>query len=364
MVTTNSGAYAQNAPEPATPLNGTTLSDFRPTLAWQPVAGAVEYNLVVMPFNGDGPGVDVSLASTMSYKVPAPPMWYGLLPDMTYTWMVRARVDADWGPWSEAWTFRTPAAAVDRVSPRFPTGDERVPVGPIRLRWANAQPDVWYYEVQVATDPSFTPERVVAGGLAPLDQFWMASLPNQTRYYWRVRPRVQGDGLPGAWSQAASFIVDSRLQPRSGGPPARDMPPVGPGDLRFGPISIGTARNHCVVRGHPIPAGATTVYALAPFEGSHGWYWWQAARDGVDIQPKALDPPYVGLEPTRTVCVAAVLEGPYRTPTPASGDGPSSGGGGGGTSDLLNPLPPGEYAVHLRAYPTDTLLQSLRFTIR
>lgn len=84
------------------------------------------------------------------------------------------------------------------------------------LRWENSDPTIFYYEVQVSGDDRFdnNPDtatsfvwwNLVHGGVTnPLNSWKTPSLePNKT-YFWRVRPRVQGDGTPVTWSQTWKF---------------------------------------------------------------------------------------------------------------------------------------------------------------
>lgn len=47
---------------------------------------------------------------------------------------------------------------------------------------------------------------LVHGGVSnPLNSWLTPQLQANTTYYWRVRPRVQGDGTPVAWSSGWSF---------------------------------------------------------------------------------------------------------------------------------------------------------------
>ena len=127
--------------------------------------------------------------------MPAPPQWYGLLPDITYTWRVRTSGattfvgldDPSWSPFAER-RFRTPAvssATISAVSPAAgSTVSSRTPV----LQWADSRNDVSYYH---------PPNSYAVPAAFPLEP--------GTPYFWRVRPRVQGDGAPVAWSEVFRF---------------------------------------------------------------------------------------------------------------------------------------------------------------
>lgn len=206
---------ALDAPTLIAPAPGTTLPRMEADLTWQLPASATQVHLQATPANGDGPSVNLILGAVGSFQVPAPPVWYGLLPDMTYTWRVRAsdaavrigETDASWGPWSESWTFRTPAASGLTIAPKTPL-DTGAFAGAVT--WEDSNPGVWYYEVQVSRDPSFGPSaplywEIRHGGIT--NRYEPPALDPGVTYYWRVRPRIQGDGVPAAWSPAARFTT-------------------------------------------------------------------------------------------------------------------------------------------------------------
>jgi hypothetical protein len=88
--------------------------------------------------------------------------------------------------------------------------------GPATLRWSHPSPAVFYYEVQVSGDSRFDPNPATAtsfvwwnlihGGVTNPPNSWQtpALEPGKT-YFWRVRPRIQGDGDPVAWSSTFTF---------------------------------------------------------------------------------------------------------------------------------------------------------------
>ena len=225
-------AAISTAPQLVAPSDGSTVSTFGPTLQWSNPAGTTQYHLQVIPVNNDGPGVNLIIGSVgASFSIPAPPNWYGLLPDMRYTWQVRvtdatvslAENDSRWGPWSSTWAFRTPKTSSGSLTLGSPVGDALVSsITPV-LTWSSSDPAIYYYEVQVSRDSAFNTDPATAvasvywemrhGGVtAPLNSYSVSQsspLDAGTTYYWRVRPRVQGDGSPVAWSPAASFKTPS-----------------------------------------------------------------------------------------------------------------------------------------------------------
>lgn len=223
---TAAAAIAQ-PPQLNSPADGATLSNFGPTLRWSNPSGATQYQLQVTPANNDGPGVNLIGNAVTSFDIPAPPNWYGLLPGMSYTWKVRAtdatvavgESDSGWGPWSDEWTFRTPkttSASITLVSPV--NGSQVTGPNPV-LAWSNIDPSIFYYEIQASKDQTFNTDpgtatamvywQLLHGGVTvPINSYTIPQefpLEAGTTYYWRVRPRVQGDGTPLEWTAPASL---------------------------------------------------------------------------------------------------------------------------------------------------------------
>lgn len=217
------------APGLSGPADGVTLTNFEVGLTWLNPAGTTQVDIEVMPANDDGPGVNLHLGSAAtSLAVPAPPQWYGLLPDMTYTWRVRvsdatgfaALTDPSWSPWAER-RFRTPKVDSGRITPVAPSDRASDLTGSPTLQWANNRSDVFYYEVQVSPDVKFDTNPATAtapvfsallhGGVTtPQNSYAFpgsVQLQAGTTYYWRVRPRVQGDGTPVQWTAPFSFTM-------------------------------------------------------------------------------------------------------------------------------------------------------------
>ncbi|MEK7215277.1 MAG: hypothetical protein AAB289_06755, partial [Chloroflexota bacterium] len=207
-----------------TPAPNAALTGFGTALTWTNSPGVTQYHIQVVPFNGEGPGVNLIRDPAESFAVPAPPDWYGLLPDMTYFWRVRtatvptSATEADWSAWATA-SFRTPAADSATITAVGPAAGSAVPNLTPRLQWANSKAGVFYYEVQLSKDKDFVTDPVRAtsmvygalihGGVStpPNSYAVPAAFPLEaaTAYYWRVRPRIQGDGAPVAWSSSFTF---------------------------------------------------------------------------------------------------------------------------------------------------------------
>lgn len=226
------------APHLLTPASGTHLEMMGPVvLSWSAAPSATQYQLRVIPANNDGPGInliigDRTLVTSASFTIQPPTLGRGpylLLPGMSYRWQVRVtdapasvgEDDTSWGLWSEAWTFFTPVPNFATIQTSEPGDKATVTSRMPTLVWANAIPSLFYYEVQLSEDPLFVTDpaaatkpvywNLVHGGQSRPMNSWTvpqsAALTPGTRYNWRVRPRVQGDGLPVAWSPAASFQI-------------------------------------------------------------------------------------------------------------------------------------------------------------
>ncbi|MCG3775544.1 MAG: Dipeptidyl-peptidase 5 [Nitrospira sp.] len=275
---------AIEAPSLVSPAGEEIIANLGPTLSWENPAGTTQVHLEVIPANNDGPGVNAYFGSARtSLLIPAPPGWYGLLPDMTYTWRVRVSdnpgaIGLDDPSWSTAAErrFRTPKVASDTLVLVGPsngsTTNTRLPV----LQWGNSRGDIFYYEVQMSKDFTFNTDPATAsamvywelrhGGVTNPNNSYQppasAPLEDNTTYYWRVRPRVQGDGTPLAWSWASSFHVRTSAPPSptatpgpgttptptptptipGGGPPATSGDRIAFMSLRNGPANLWVVR--------------------------------------------------------------------------------------------------------------------------
>lgn len=199
--------------------------------------GTTRLESQVLPFNNDGAGVfdeagtpfAIHAWGEIGRRVPPPPEWYGLLPDMTYTWRVRVSGSTNpdqteiWpgvfvpNPWLER-NFHTAATTLDTIALKnVPTTNDLTPT----LTWENTNNQIFYYEVQVSKDPNFNTEPATAtaavywelrhGGVTnPKNAYTIPNnfpLEKGTDYFWRVRPRVQGDGKPMEWTPTAKITT-------------------------------------------------------------------------------------------------------------------------------------------------------------
>lgn len=210
------------------PANGAISSSLTPTLTWSPPTGSTYFEMVIIPGNNPAQAVRfVQKIDTNSYSIPGPPYWYGMLPDTSYSWRVRVNnasvplpeEHSSWGPWSETWSFRTPTPPSNLIGVVAPQQNARVSGATPTLTWANADNQVFFYEVQISKDSSFTADpqfawaplywETVHGGMSsPPNSYTVASrypLDRSQTYYWRVRPAIPGGGQAVLWSSVWQF---------------------------------------------------------------------------------------------------------------------------------------------------------------
>lgn len=204
---------AVTGPEPVIvgPKHGAVLTDLSTMLTWANPSGTTQCQAQVIPYNNDGPGIDLVRNVEATFPVKAPHLGasdpnYVMLPGMTYTWRIRATSqakpwtelkDEDWSPWAER-RFRTPTVTsglIDLVEPPLgSTVDTSTPT----LQWTNSDVRVFYYEVQVSPDPEFGPGSFLywelrhAGVTSPPSSYQIPErfpLASGTQCHWR---RVRG----------------------------------------------------------------------------------------------------------------------------------------------------------------------------
>ena len=225
------------APTLRSPGSGTLLQNMGAiTLSFELPSGSTQYHLQVTPYRGDGPGVNLIRNAETSFTLQPPTLGIGpyvMLPGMTYTWRIRG-TDATisisdtsplWGDWSDEWSFTTPPPSSASIRPQDPPLGAMVTSLTPTLTWADDNPYIFYYEIQVSKDILFdtNPFTAVAsvymnfvhGGESRPFNSWAVPgsypLEQKCRYYWRVRPRVQGNGTPVNWGQ--SFWFDAPARP-------------------------------------------------------------------------------------------------------------------------------------------------------
>ena len=206
-------------------------SSMGPLLKWTQPNGTTWFQVQVIPFNEDGPGInlvigDGALVRAAQYQVLGPNFGsadpnYVMLPGMTYLWRVRTATvltnptEDDWSAWAVS-SFKTPPASSSTITPVAPPAFGQVSTLTPTLTWANSNTAVFYYEVQVSRDYEFGlnaflySEYVHGGASTPPNSYVVPEafpLEAGEIYYWRVRPRIQGDGDPLPWSATYVFLA-------------------------------------------------------------------------------------------------------------------------------------------------------------
>jgi hypothetical protein len=229
-------AGAPLAPEISLPLDNSQLPGLSTTISWNNPAGTTQVQIQVTPLNGDGPAINLIIGSPISqYVVPAPEFGIGpyvMLPGATYTTRVRVtrsidpnitENDSSWGPWSVVRTFTTAPPNSGTIQLLAPINGEVTSDTTPTVQWKDSNTAMFYYEVQMSSDPNFGEAGIVApvfwnlihGGETTPENSWTvpdAFAVTPGTYYWRVRQRVQATpagiletGIP--WSPAQSFVV-------------------------------------------------------------------------------------------------------------------------------------------------------------
>ncbi len=228
-ITATTNSTWPKGPSLGGPAHGGTLPALSAALTWSTPEAFTQYQLQVIPANNDGPGLNLIRNRETSFVVEAPDVDKGpyiLLPGMSYSWRVRVSAsttglgenDPGWDAWSEPRTFRTPVRDAARITLIAPANGAASTAAAQALRWENSDRDVFYYEVQMSPDPNFETDpakavsfvwsNLVHGAIAtPRNSWTTPALQPNTRYHWRVRPRIQGDGIPVAWSQRSTFTT-------------------------------------------------------------------------------------------------------------------------------------------------------------
>jgi len=224
-----------NVPQPSLPLNNSQLPGLSTSLSWNNPAGVTQVQIQVTPMNGDGPAINLIFGSAISgYDVPAPLFGTGpyvMLPGATYTWRLRTtnntaavgEFDPSWGPWSEPRSFTTAKPNSGTIQLVDPINGKVVTSTTPSVTWKDANAAMFYYEVQLSSDPNFGEQgakapvfyNLIHGGQSTPPDSWKVpdanALPKGT-YSWRVRQRVQATlagtsetGIP--WTPSQSFVV-------------------------------------------------------------------------------------------------------------------------------------------------------------
>ena len=212
-------------PQPATILAGPC----KPTFRWQPVSGAVSYQIQVALSESFGERqmvVEQTLEgeSSISFQS-ASDLDTNTSSNPTYYWWVRASI-MDGGmhrlaSWSTVWSFHL-WPAPQPLELENPAHGSRTDSLRPRFAWV----DPWQYDehrdrIQISEHSDF--RRRLVDTVVSVDTNggfqYPENLEHEKTYYWRVRfeqwvRTVQGYTAPGAWSPVSSFHVYLPFPPK------------------------------------------------------------------------------------------------------------------------------------------------------
>jgi hypothetical protein len=183
--------FVRRLPAPVTSANNATGGQNIPALTWNPVSGAVAYDIHVSQV--DGSTKDVTVPSTAF----TPIEWYGV---GVWRWQVRAEFPNSSGSGSVPGSYSAPVAFVRTLQP--PTGAYGVKTGSrVLIAWTS---DPWarQYQVDVSATDGFAgtidSHRVDGTSWAP--DIDLTQSQNKGLLYWRVAA-VDAGGNVGTFAQ-------------------------------------------------------------------------------------------------------------------------------------------------------------------
>lgn len=191
----------------APPNNSTNVSR-TPYLDWSDVSGATSYRVQVSTDSLFGTLVVNMVVGPSSYQVASQ-----LQANTKYYWRVQAMGPGGTGGWSIVWNFTTIPASPPVPTLEYPTnGQTLVPLN-VTFQWSDS-PGAETYQIQVATNLSFT--SLVVNEIVSVSEFPTTPgiLIGNTQYFWRVRATNSGgsSAFTGAWAFTTLQTLNSNLK--------------------------------------------------------------------------------------------------------------------------------------------------------
>ena len=264
-----------------TPANGSYTTNTKPTFSWVAVPGAVLYQIEVDDDEDFGSlvlGLTRPPSTSYTHSVP---LAYG-----KYYWRMMVYNAAG------VWSVYTPANQFTVTPPLLPAPVLLSPASgtptndPTPLLSWNAVTSADHYEVWVDSQSGFTaPVDVIYTGLTSTSKELEAPLPDGVKY-WKVRA-VNYLDVPGAWSSARSFTVDTVAPPA----PALSAPANFAPGVYFAPTFSWVAAtganaymfeydNNLDFGSPEYTSGTLTTRTILPTGMGVGtWYWHVKSRD-------------------------------------------------------------------------------------
>jgi hypothetical protein len=189
------------APALISPVNGSNILIYTPTLDWADVPTAISYEVQVATDTNFINLVINSGTAISQYIVQTGT----LAGNTTYYWRARAENNSGTGPWSARWNFRivTLPTAPNLVSP-FNYSTNQQPT--VLLDW-DSLASAASYRLQLSTDSLFNSMTFdTSGVIRSYVQMRAGILMPNTKYYWRVNAaNISGTG---PWSVIWNFRVN------------------------------------------------------------------------------------------------------------------------------------------------------------
>ncbi|MBD3193227.1 MAG: hypothetical protein GF308_21515 [Candidatus Heimdallarchaeota archaeon] len=189
--------YQLEAPILSSPNNGEELDDPTPTLSWNGVTGATDYQIQIDDYDSfNSPFIDDTTIDTQYTS--------SSLGEDTYYWRVRAKDDYNtWGLWSDIWEFSidTGLAAPILTSP---SDTSEIHYYTTTFQW-NSVTGATEYQIQIDDYDNFNSPNFDKSTTET--EYTPAQLADDT-YYWRVRAKNEFD-VWGTWSEIWECTIDT-----------------------------------------------------------------------------------------------------------------------------------------------------------
>jgi len=179
------------------PTNSSTTSTLRPLFDWSDVSGAGKYTFQISTSNSFAPLLITASAITSSFTPTT-----DLPANKTLYWRVQATGTNGPSAWTQSQQIVTanPPSIPLLLSPINVNINSYEPA----LTWSTATNNPAYYEVQIATNTSFTNPLLDTNTTTTHYQLPTGTLGNLMQYYWRVRSANNLDQFSN-WSKTAWF---------------------------------------------------------------------------------------------------------------------------------------------------------------
>jgi hypothetical protein len=191
----DTGTFEIDLPAPELDPANVTAGDGLPVVSWEPVPGAISYDIHVQEPDGDFDDFGGFPSTAAS--------WLKMTGVGIFTWQVRAEFPKGGtgktpGPWSETATYTRTIQ-----EPQAPTED--VGTNKLVLSW-QAKTGVKNYKVQVSAREDFSPyiESKTTDNPSFAPAMTSLSYKNAATLYWRVAA-VDADSNVGDWTTTRSF---------------------------------------------------------------------------------------------------------------------------------------------------------------